>query len=94
MPRARCHHVQRCHQGTQEGQAAYKAMELLAEVQQKGLASKAITYNTAISAWEKAKQRRKAMELLAEMRLESLAPIAITCSSAVSASKKPSSFTR
>ena len=63
-------------------------LELLAEVQQKGLAPNAITYSTAISACGKAKQPRKAMELLAKMQQEGLASDAITYSAAISACDK------
>ena len=40
-------------------------MELLAEMQQRGLEPNAITYGVAISAYEEAKQPDKVLELLA-----------------------------
>ena len=52
-------------------------MELLAEMQQKGLAPNAITYSAAIGACEKAKQSHKAMELRAVMQQKGLALHAI-----------------
>ena len=59
-------------------------MELLAEVQQKGLAPNAITYQKAIRACEMAKQPHKAMEFLFEMQQKGLVPNAISCSAAIS----------
>ena len=42
-------------------------MELLAEIQQRGLDPNTITYSIAISAYEEAKQPDKVLELLAGM---------------------------
>ena len=62
-----------------------KAMELLAEKQQKGLAPNSITYSASICAGEKAKQQHKAMELLDVMQQEGLAPNSIRYSPAIRA---------
>ena len=44
-----------------------KALELVEEMQQKGLEPDVITYNAAISACEKAKQIEQALELLEDI---------------------------
>ena len=53
-------------------------MELLAEMQQKGLAPNSITYSASVSAFEKAQQPHQAMELLDEMLQKGRAPNALT----------------
>ena len=44
-----------------------KALELLSEMQGRGVPPNTVTYNAAISACEKGKEPGKALELLAEM---------------------------
>ena len=69
-------------------------MELLAEMQLKGLKPSAVTYSTTISAGNKARQPHKAKELLAEIQQEGLAVNAITFSAASVYFRRPSSLTR
>ena len=69
-------------------------MELLAEMQQRGLELNAIPCSTAISAYEEAKQPDKALELLAATQQMSMEPDVVTGSAAISACEKASSLTR
>ena len=72
----------------------HKAMEFLAEMQQKVLAPKAIAYSLGFCACEQAKQPHEAMEPLAELQQKGRVPCAFTFSSAICPREKPSSFTR
>ena len=47
-----------------------------------------ITYNTAISAWDHAKQSQKVFELIQVMQQKDLEPDVITYSAAISACEK------
>ena len=64
------------------------AVELLAEIQQRGLEPNAITYGAAISAYEEARQPDKELELLAGIQQGGLEPDVITYSAAISACEK------
>ena len=51
-----------------EGKLPERALELLAEMQGRGLDPNVITFSAAISACEKGQQPERALELLAEMQ--------------------------
>ena len=57
-----------------EGKQADKVLELLENMQRKGLEPDMITCNAAISACEKGKQLDKALELLEDMHGKGLEP--------------------
>jgi pentatricopeptide repeat domain-containing protein 1 len=65
-----------------------KALQLLEEMQAKGVEPNVFTYNATTSACEKGGQWEKALQLLEEMQAKGLEPNAITCSATTSACEK------
>ena len=71
----------------------HEAVELLAEMQQRGLELNAIPCSAAISAYEEAKRPDKALELLAGLQRRGLGPGVFAHIAALSAFRGPSSLT-
>merc|ERR1712064_81927 len=65
-----------------------QALQLLDEMQGRGIAPNAITYNTAISACEKAQQTTRVLQLFDEMQVGGIAPDMITYNAVMSACEK------
>jgi pentatricopeptide repeat domain-containing protein 1 len=65
-----------------------KALQLLEEMQAKGVEPNVITYNATISACEKARNWAKALQLLEEMQAKGVEPNVITYSATISACGK------
>merc|ERR1712107_455006 len=66
-----------------KGQQPQQALQLLNQMQHRGLLPDVITYNAAISACEKGQQPQQALQLLDQMQHRGLLPDIITYSVAV-----------
>ena len=70
------------------------ALELLTEMQTRGLKPDVITFNAAISACERGGQWEHALELLTEMQTQGVTPDVITFGSAISACEQGGQWER
>jgi pentatricopeptide repeat domain-containing protein 1 len=63
-------------------------MQLLEEVQAKGIPANTITYNAAISAYEKGGQWQRALQLMKDMQAKGIPANTITYNAAISVCEK------